>query len=62
MLFLLVLLLVLSAAGVAVGYTRKNEELLAISLLVLFVVLLGGAFVMFRFMMVDVTPVMPVGR
>ncbi|MCR4311651.1 MAG: hypothetical protein NUV56_00035 [Candidatus Uhrbacteria bacterium] len=43
-----VLIIALAAAGTAVGYTKQNEELLAVSLLVLFILIVGVASMTFR--------------
>ncbi len=60
---ILVLLLVLSAVGFAVGYSQKNEALIAISALVLFVTLVGGAMIVFRMSMIhNSAPVLPRGN
>ncbi|KKW29949.1 MAG: hypothetical protein UY72_C0028G0002 [Candidatus Uhrbacteria bacterium GW2011_GWD2_52_7] len=44
----LALLILLAAIGIAVGYSQKNEAIIAIAALVLFVTLVGAALIVFR--------------
>lgn len=45
---ILALLIILAAIGIAVGYSQKNEAIVAIAALILFVALVGTALLVFR--------------